>query len=72
VTPSAAVSRARDFRKAVNPVLAVLETMRFAIGCRTATDVMATTRPHDRSRIPGTTRQHISMGASRVPSTPRA
>ena len=60
VTPSAATSVARVLRKAVAPARAVLERMRKPMGCFTAMDVMATTRPHRRSRIAGTAAWHMA------------
>ena len=54
VTPSAAISRESVRRNPVRPARAVFDKMRFAIGWRTAIDVIATTRPHFRSRISGT------------------
>ena len=54
VTPSPATSRASVRRNPVRPARAVFDRMRFGIGWRTAIDVIATTRPHLRSRISGT------------------
>ena len=61
VTPSAATSRARVLRKPVAPARAVFERISSAIGCRTATEVIATTRPHPRSCIEGTAASHIAI-----------
>src|SRR5262249_52351024 len=61
VTPSAATSRATVLRKPVAPARAVLERIRYGIGCRTASDVIATTLPHRCSRIEGTAASHIAI-----------
>ena len=54
VTPSPAISRASVFRKPVSPARAVLDRIRVGIGWRTATDVIASTRPQCCACIAGT------------------
>ena len=63
VTPSAATSRARVFRKPVTPARAVFERMSVAIGWRTETDVIASTLPQPCACIAGTASRHMAMTA---------
>ena len=60
VTPSRATSSASVFKNAVAPARAVFDKMSCAIGWRTASEVIATTRPHRRSCMPGTAALHIA------------
>ena len=60
VTPSSATSRAIVLRNPVAPARAVLERISWGIGWRTATEVIATTRPHPCACIGGTAALHIA------------
>src|SRR6516165_6696065 len=60
VTPSPATSRASVFRNPVTPARAVFDRMRLGIGWRTATEVMATTRPHRWACMAGTAAWHMA------------
>ena len=60
VTPSAATSVARTFRNPVTAARAVDEAMRWPMGWRAPSEVMATTRPQPRSRMAGTAAWHIA------------
>ncbi len=53
-------------RKPVTPARAVFDRMRLAIGWRTDSDVIATTRPHPCACIAGTAALHIATTASEV------
>ena len=70
VTPSAATSPATVFRNAVAPALAVFDRISVAIGCRTDSEVMATTRPHRLACIAGIAALHIPTMLSRLRSMP--
>ena len=69
VTPSTATSLASVFRKPVAPARAVLERISSAIGWRTATEVMATTRPHPAACIGGTAALHMATTDIRLRSS---
>jgi hypothetical protein len=60
VMPSPATSRASVFRNAVAPARAVFDRISWAIGWRTDSDVIATTRPHRCACIAGTAALHIA------------
>jgi hypothetical protein len=60
VTPSAATSRANVLRNAVAPARAVFDRISWAIGWRTASEVIATTLPHPCCCIAGTAALHIA------------
>ena len=66
VTPSPATSRATVFRNPVTPARAVFDRIRFGIGWRTATDVIATTRPQPWACIAGTAALHIADDRQQV------
>ena len=68
MTPSSATSRASVLRKPVAPARAVLERIRFGIGWRTESDVMATTRPQPAACIAGTAALHMPTMDSRLRS----
>ena len=53
--PSLATSRARVFKKPVNPARAVFDKIKRSIGSRTELDVIAKMRPHFCCCIAGTT-----------------
>jgi len=59
VTPSPATSRASVLRNPVAPARAVLDRISPAIGWRTATEVMATTRPQCWACMAGTAALHM-------------
>ncbi len=63
VTPSPATSLARLLRKLVTAARAADEAIRWPIGWRAPSEVIATTRPQPRSRMPGTAARHIAMVA---------
>ena len=56
VTPSAATSLARVLDQPSSAARSVLETARFGIGATTPDEATVITRPHRRSRMPGTSR----------------
>ena len=68
VTPSSATSRASVLRNPVAPARAVLDRISCGIGWRTASDVMATTRPQPCACIGATAALHIATTDSRLSS----
>src|SRR3954451_21366690 len=68
VTPSLATSVATVLRNAVTPDRAVLDRINPPIGWRTATDVMATTRPQPCDCIAGTADLHMPTMLNRLRS----
>ena len=66
MTPSPATSVASVFKNAVAPARAVFDRINVPIGWRTEIDVIATTRPHRRSRIAGIAALHMATTDSRL------
>ena len=62
VTPSAADSRASTLNAATSPGRCALESWSAAIGSRTDIEPTATTRPHPRVRIAGSSRSRNAIG----------
>ena len=69
VTPSFATSLASTLRKLVTAARAVEEAASVVIGERAPAEVIATMRPHLRSRIAGTARWHMTMVESAFKSS---
>jgi hypothetical protein len=63
VTPSAAAADDSDFNTPVNPARAPTEVIMYSLGEVTTADVIATTRPHFRARMPGRTARKSAIGA---------
>ena len=64
MTPSAADWRASTLKPTIIPGRWTFESCSTGSGSRTALDATITTRPHPRSRIPGSSRWRIVIGES--------